>query len=50
MFIVQINEIDSSCHTKECDAITQKSLFIFSGIAEEDIVIIEKDIFEPPQE
>lgn len=50
MFIVQINEEDKSCHTQECDAITQKQMFMDSGISEEDIEIVEKDTFEPPQE
>jgi len=50
MFIVQINEIDSSCHTQECDALDQKQRFINSGTLEEDIAIVEKDTFEPPQE
>jgi len=50
MFIVQINEIDSSCHTQECDALTQKDRFIASGVSEENIVVVEKDTFEPPQE
>jgi hypothetical protein len=50
MFIVQINEVDSSCHTQECDATTQKQLFINSGISEETVIIVEKDTFEPTQE
>lgn len=50
MFIIQINEIDSSCHTQGCDAITQKQRFVNSGISEEIIEIVEKDTFEPPQE
>jgi hypothetical protein len=50
MFVIIINEIDSSCHTQECDALVQKQRFIDSGVLEEDIAIIEKDTFEPPQE
>jgi hypothetical protein len=47
MFIIQINEIDKSCHTKECDALVQKQRFIELGISSEDIEIVEKDTFEP---
>lgn len=50
MFVIQINEIDSSCHTHECDALIQKQRFIDSGVSSEDIEIIEKDTFNPPQE
>lgn len=50
MFIVQINEIDASCHSQECDALVQKQRFIDSGISEESITVAEKDTFEPPQE
>jgi hypothetical protein len=50
MFIIQINEVDSSCHTQECDALVQKQRFIDSGISEEIIEIVEKNTFEPPQE
>jgi len=49
MFIIQISEIDSSCHTQECDALVQKQRFIDSGISVEDIAITEKDTFNPPQ-
>jgi len=49
MFIIQINEIDSSCHTQECDALVQKQRYLDSGISEEDIEIVEKDTFAPPQ-
>jgi hypothetical protein len=45
MFIVRINEVDSSCHTQECDALVQKQRFIDSGISVENIEIVEKDTF-----
>jgi len=48
MFIIQINEVDSSCHTQEIDANIQKQRFIDSGVSESDISIVEKDTFEPP--
>jgi len=50
MFIVQINNVDCSCHTQSIDAETQKQRYLDSGIAEENILIIEKDTFEPSQE
>jgi len=50
MFIIQINEVDSSCHTQECDALVQKQRFIASGELEENIAIVEKDTYAPPQE
>lgn len=50
MFVLQINEIDASCHTQECDALAQKQRFIDSGISAETIAVIEKDTFEPPQD
>jgi hypothetical protein len=50
MYVGKISSGESSCHTQEIDAITQKQLFITSGILEEDITIVEKELFEPPQE
>lgn len=49
MFVIQINSIDSSSHTQECDALVQKQRFIDYGVSESDIAIAEKDTFEPPQ-
>ncbi len=49
MFIVQINSIDRSGHTQECDSLSQKQRFIDSGVSESDISIVEKDTFEPPE-
>ena len=50
MFVVTINSIDRSCHTQECDALAQKQRFIASGELEENIAIVEKDTYAPPQE
>jgi hypothetical protein len=50
MWVIKINNIDTSCHTQECDAITQKVLFINNGILEEAISIVESSEFNPPQE
>lgn len=50
MFVIQINETDSSGHTQECDALVQKQRFIDFGVSENDIAIVDKDTFEPPQE
>lgn len=47
MYIVQINLIDSSCHTLQIDAEVQKQRFLDSG--EVSIEIIENDTFNPPQ-
>lgn len=49
MFVIQINSIDSSAHTQECDALAQKQRFIDSGISESAIAIVEKDTFAPPE-
>lgn len=48
MWIVKINGSDTSCHTQEADANTQKTLFIARGVNEADITIVEKENFEPP--
>lgn len=50
MFVIVINGIDRSGHTREIDANVQKQRFIDSGVSEIDISIVEKDTFEPPQE
>jgi len=50
MFVITINGIDRSRHTQQFDADAQKQRFIDSGISENDISIVEKDTFEPPQE
>lgn len=50
MYVIKINSIDSSGHTQECDALTQKQRFIDSGVSESDITIVEKDTFDPPQQ
>ena len=47
MFIITINDIDSSCHTLSVDAIAQKQRLIDLGVAESSIAIVEKDTFEP---
>ena len=49
MFIVQINDIDCSCHTQEVDALTQKQILLSLGNIEDDTIIVEKDTFDPPQ-
>jgi hypothetical protein len=49
MWVIKINSIDSSCHTQECDALTQKSIFISSGVLEANIEIVEQNEFNPPQ-
>jgi len=50
MFVIKINDVDSSAHTLSGDADAQKARFIANGIAEEDIEIVEQDSFNPPQE
>lgn len=50
MWIVKINSVDSSCHTQECDALTQKDMFITSGVLEASIEIVEQATFNPPQD
>ena len=47
MFIIQISDIDSSCHTQECDALVQKQRLIDAGIAEETLSLVEKATFNP---
>jgi hypothetical protein len=49
MWVIKINDVDSSCHTQECDANDQKVRFLVSGVAEADIQIVEQDTFNPPQ-
>lgn len=50
MFVVKIESVDRSCHTLSTDAEAQKARFIASGIAEEDIEIVEQETFNPPVE
>lgn len=47
MFVLTIAGVDSSCHTLEVDALLQKTRFETLGY--NDIVLIEKDTFTPPQ-
>lgn len=47
MFIVQINDQDTSSHTQECDAIAQKQRLIEAGITEDSISLMEKNTFSP---
>jgi hypothetical protein len=49
MFILKISNIDSSCHTQECDALAQKEIFKALGVDEATIQIVEQDEFNPPQ-
>lgn len=48
MFVITINDIDSSCHTKLEDANVQKARF--ENLGETNVVVVEKDTYEPPQE
>lgn len=48
MWVIKINDIESSCHTQEGDANDHKARLIANGIAEEDIEIIEQESFNPP--
>ena len=47
MFIVTINGVDASSHTKSIDADVQKERF--ENMGETNVVIVEKDTFEPIQ-
>lgn len=45
MYIVQINSIDSSCHTQQIDAEYQEQIYLERGYT--NIEIVEKDTFNP---
>lgn len=47
MWVLVISGTDSSCHTQEGDANAQKALFISKGVNESNIVIVEKETFNP---
>jgi len=48
MFIVRIDGVDSSSHTQEIDAKTQKERLVLSGTEENLIEIVESSEFNPP--
>jgi hypothetical protein len=48
MFVIKISNVESSCHTQECDALEQKARFIESGVLEENIEIVDQSVFTPP--
>lgn len=48
MFVIKINNIVSSEHSQEIDALAQKDRFIAAGIAADTIQIVEQDGYNPP--
>jgi hypothetical protein len=49
MFVITVNNIDASCHTKQADALVQKARLIAQGKVESTIQIVEKATFSPPK-
>lgn len=50
MWVLKINNVDSSCHSLESDADAQKQRFIDLGTLETDIEVVETDTFNPPNQ